>query len=112
MPVCALHRGSEESMIGDEEWMNNAACLGYAKLGHNWWWSPSTGEDSSHRLMRVARALSVCEGCPVQDQCISYGLSLPASEAADVIWGRTYKTDRERANFERQRKLQGLMVSA
>ena len=49
----------------------------------------------------VARALRVCDGCPVRQQCLDYAMR---SGEKDGIWGGTTPEERTRARRARSRR--------
>ena len=49
----------------------------------------------------VARALRICDGCPVKQQCLDYAMR---SGEKDGIWGGTTPEERIRARRARNRR--------
>ena len=53
---------------------------------------------------QVSRALRICEGCPVRQQCLDFALR---SGEKDGIWGGTTPEQRVRARRNRNRRQAG-----
>jgi WhiB family transcriptional regulator, redox-sensing transcriptional regulator len=59
------------------EWMADAACRGYPTE----WWFPERGE-------MATEAKAICARCPVAEQCLELGLSMPTGGGHGYgIWG-------------------------
>jgi WhiB family redox-sensing transcriptional regulator len=59
------------------DWRDEAACSG-DRDPDAWFASPAT------EPQRVARAMAVCRGCPVQNECAEFALEI---DVVDGIWG-------------------------
>jgi WhiB family redox-sensing transcriptional regulator len=68
----------------DEDWREDAACVG---SGTDFFF-PVADEDP-----KVEVAKQVCEGCPVQDECLAYALSTNQTEG---VWGGMTGNERRR----------------
>jgi WhiB family transcriptional regulator, redox-sensing transcriptional regulator len=75
----------------DEEWKLRAACRGEDP---GLWFPSAIGRRHYDRTVRTltARAKAICLRCPVQGECLQYGLDEPWG-----IWGGL--TEEERAQF-------------
>jgi WhiB family redox-sensing transcriptional regulator len=60
------------------DWMENAACVGQGFL-----WDHDTGTEGSDRAAQHAKAIAICQGCPVLALCATY------AEKNDLVgvWG-------------------------
>lgn len=76
------------------EWQESAACRG---VDSAWFFSPD-GERGPERRRREQRALKLCAGCTVRDQCAAFALAIGERHGT---WGGT--TDIERAALRRPR---------
>ena len=83
-------------------WRSEAACdganpdiffLGYGS-------TEGRGHASLNKTAK-ARAMELCAGCPVTDECLTYALALPLSDDFG-IWGGT--TELQRVGLRRARK--------
>jgi hypothetical protein len=68
-------------LIGRPSWHADAACKTHPKIS----WFPGRGDDQS-----VAK--KICEGCPVQQQCLNAG----NAGQEHGVWGGLNRTDRQR----------------
>jgi hypothetical protein len=71
----------------------NGACIGKPTN----WWFPSASNRSSSDDRRDARegakkAITICNSCPVQDECLAYSLEWEPVG----IWGGLPENDRDR----------------
>lgn len=71
----------------DYNWRNDAACKGSPAV----WWFPEAREAESE-----SKALNICKGCPVIEQCLYYGLR---REQYGIYGGKT-ETERMRMRKE------------
>lgn len=80
-------------------WIEQAACKGKdASM-----WFPTGGSSWEERkIMRMA--ISICETCPVKQECLDHSLSWEA----EGIWGG--KTSRERDTIRRTNKIALSMI--
>lgn len=67
------------------------------------WWAAAACRDESTQLffpdnrtpvVEVERAYSVCEGCPVHDECLIFALR--QGDKVHGIWGGTSERERKR----------------
>ncbi len=70
-------------------WMADAACNGKPTE----WWFPARGQD-------WRKAKTICETCPVQQDCLDYALSIPFIVG---IWGGT--TGKQRRELQQQTRI-------
>lgn len=78
-------RGAEMAGAG---WRDRAACIGHDQ---NLWYPVRGGSN--------AKALAICEACPVKVECGEYGLSLGCNEQG--IWGGMSHKQRRKILRER-----------
>lgn len=76
------------STLHHERWMSEGACVGCDPEA----WFPTPG----HSSIETARALLICEHCPVANECFEYAMSFPYRVAG--IWGGTTTLQRRRAH--------------
>lgn len=69
-------------------WYADAACHDHPTE----WWFPEKGVSSE-------RAVEVCAGCPVRDDCLSYALDQGIDQG---VWGGTGPKTRARLRRERR----------
>jgi WhiB family redox-sensing transcriptional regulator len=70
------------------EWHRDAACVEYPVE----WWFPERGQSP-------ARALAICETCPVRAECLTVGLTSIQGAPTVGIWGGA--TGRQRRTMEK-----------
>jgi len=73
-------------------WMRDAACR---DLPLTLFFGPD-GETAAAREAREAEARTVCAGCPVRDECLTYRLSYPRQRDA-AIWAGLDEDERTAA---------------
>lgn len=78
-----------------------AACKGYPTE----WWFPGKHVSgfNGEKTATVARALAICEGCPVSGACLDYAVRV----GEQGIWGGTFGKERRAIRVERN-KTKGL----
>lgn len=76
--VSSLERVSRQPR---QPWQELAACVG--EFGA-WFYPPLHPEKKMARLRREARAVAVCQGCPVRDDCLAYAVE---QRERYGIWG-------------------------
>ena len=74
------------------EWRKDAACLGHP-VEH---WFPESREFDDQEL-----AMRICNGCPVQTECLEYSLL----HEQDGIWGGMNQTDRQKLRKQRRLRI-------
>ncbi len=74
-------------------WMDDAACREFDPE----MFFPEKGEAAA-----AADAVQVCGGCPVQDQCLQFALTLPGTQDYGV-WGGTTARQRDRIRQQMRR---------
>jgi WhiB family transcriptional regulator, redox-sensing transcriptional regulator len=86
----------DSTVLWDESWVKEAACSG---MDPNIFYPPQYGDYKE----LVAYAKSICDKCPVREQCLDYALSHHTNSlGSHGIWGG--KTVRERRAINRERK--------
>lgn len=65
----------------EPDWQHEAACRDDPEPDL---WFP-VGTEGPARV-QARQAKTICAGCPVREQCLAYGLGLPASQQTG-IWG-------------------------
>ncbi len=81
-------------------WRDEAACRGVNPEIFFLGYGPGRGLGRLSKTAK-ARALELCDRCPVIDVCLAYALSLPATGDFG-IWGGT--TEKQRVGLRRARK--------
>lgn len=76
----------------DGDWQSRGACIGKPQ---SWWFATSTS--TSHHY---DRARTICERCPVQEQCLE--AALRGNELAG-FWGGKSRGERAEIRAERRR---------
>lgn len=83
--------------LGDRpDWYDDAACMG---MPAEWFYGEEEDQQlrGSHRPYllpaEVRRAKSVCEGCPVREDCLEWALD---NDEQHGIWGGMTKRERDR----------------
>ena len=71
-----------------QPWQERAACAGEIGV---LFYPPMRAEKKAVRLRREAHAISVCQQCPVREECLQYAID---HDERYGIWGGL--TDRER----------------
>jgi len=74
----------------DIDWQIRAACRG---ADANLFFAPTQQETKEERNAREDQAKSVCAGCPVREQCLSFAL---ATREPHGIWGGLNESERRR----------------
>lgn len=80
----------------DRDWANQAACRGLDPMI----FYPLTDEEAD-------AAKAVCEGCPVQDECLEHAIG---HREHNGVWGGA--TERERQRIIRRRRRQRALANA
>lgn len=75
-------------------WQERAACLGHPT---DWWYleTANDGRPGGHEAAALAdarRAVEICDGCPVRDECLTYALG----HEKYGIWGGLNANERRR----------------
>lgn len=92
-----------EASIADREWIDAAACRGKGHL----FFDPA-GERPGPRRRREAKAIKLCSGCPVQEQCLEAGRrNLEAG-----IWGGETEEERALAGYAPRGAVRRSVVAA
>lgn len=65
-------------------WMDSAAC---ASVGHDLFYPEGNG---THIAAEEARAVKVCQGCPVKSECLAYAL---ANDERYGVWAGMTPTE-------------------
>jgi hypothetical protein len=75
-------------------WREQAACFGHDPA---WWltWEPAT----------AAKAVAICDGCPVKTQCLEEAMGQSRHEDAG-IWGGLTAEERERERARRKGRVE------
>ena len=55
-------------------WQDEGACVGKPS---SWWFAEGDSEDA---IADRRRAKKICVGCPVREQCITFGITIDASD--------------------------------
>lgn len=76
------------------DWQEDAACRSYENI----MFFGEEGEAELDRQIRENRAKSVCQRCPVNEQCLEFAMETNQKYG---IWGGL--TDKERASLKRRR---------
>jgi WhiB family transcriptional regulator, redox-sensing transcriptional regulator len=73
----------------EEEWQARAACRGPQAAA---FFPPSHFERKDEKADREARAKAICQGCPVQKDCLDYALRIREPHG---IWGGLNEVERK-----------------
>ena len=81
--------------MGPVSWAERAACVGKPT---EWWFPVGVGRGNAGGVRAqdtpdAQRAIAVCQGCPVQVECLAEGLAQPRAQRHG-IWGGQLLTDR------------------
>ena len=79
-----------------QEW--GAACAGEDP---SIFFAPDYWETTDEKRTREAKAKEICRGCPVQAECLEFGL---AASEGHGLWGGFNESERRRIIFLRARK--------
>lgn len=90
-PALALIRQAAQSYL---PWSSKAACKGQDPR----WWFPSA-ENSLKERRDMKAAISICQGCEVQSDCLQHALA----HESDGIWGGM--TGKQRKGLKRERRI-------
>lgn len=74
----------EEDEFEQPSWRDDALCKGF---------DPGVFFPDEGDTAAIAYAKSICEGCPVIEECLSYAVEMNQTEG---IWGGTTKQERRR----------------
>lgn len=77
--------------FGWEAWRDHAACGDYPTGTVADWYAE--GDATAKRGARLARALELCNGCPVREPCLAYAL---ANGETFGVWGGLTPRERHR----------------
>lgn len=76
--------------LEDTEWHRQAACLGYAHLGRDWFVppAPNTRGRPAWAAVDAPKAIQVCHGCPVRQLCADWARR---QDVTFGVWGGVRK---------------------
>lgn len=77
------------SALRDVSWQEQAACR--APKASEAFYPPEEGERRNERRKREARAISICNTCPVVEHCLAYALAIRERHG---VWGATGEIER------------------
>jgi WhiB family redox-sensing transcriptional regulator len=89
MPAVTVTTGRQQPPETDEQWRDQAACLGLDPMV----FYPTSDDEE-------AEAKAVCEGCTVRVECLEYAIG---RREKDGVWGGATERDRRRIIRQRRR---------
>lgn len=70
----------------ESDWREDALCANISPADQSPFFPPETKENQSSKRIRVAKAIAMCQNCPVKKECLEYAINAHKGKPYG-IWG-------------------------
>ncbi len=86
------------------EWHENASCSGHPDP-ELWWYAFHKHSDENQlQVLRLAEAITICNGCPVKAECLQQGLE-PENLEHKGVWGGMMMSERVLLKYPKRTRI-------